>query len=333
MNEKAISLVAAEWEALAGLPYMQRAIYWVLRWYMSVATRRVGDVRGISLQSLAEELYVDPAPGRSESGAPTKKAVRSALLQLEKHGLIEPCGNGEVLVFLLPKAGTAQAREKTKGHKRGTVSGHAIGHGETTQSQGFSPEMGHAMGHPKNPLKGHTSEVVVNPIYEEAYAAAQPPTVERLLSTGSVLSLPLTSAQIAEWLRQHEHRRGKRTKVINQALQITDWIAKGITPEELAEAYCLAVIDREVTKNPSPINLGFLDIFIKRVLDGREVSRSGGAQSLERWPYSWDGLNRKAEELGIPLWDRDRNEGFEEYQRRVLLANRRLVEARGEVHA
>lgn len=333
MSDKAISIVAAEWDALAGLPYLQVRLYLVLRWYMSVATQRVGDQRGISLQGLCEELYIEPAPGRVESGSPTKKAVRSALLQLEKHGLIEPCGNGEVLVFLLPKAGNVQAREKLKGHKRGTASGHAKGHAETSQPQGFEPETGHAKGHPQTPIKGHTSEVRVNPLSVEPTAAAQPSTVERDLSTDHLLQLPLNPAGVAEWIRLHERQRGCRAKVVSSALQITAWIAKGLLPEELREAYRNAVQDRVDTKNPAPINLPFLDIFVKRVLDGRRASRGGGGSGAELWHTSWEGLNRKAEELGIPVWDRNGSEGFTEYQKRVLSANRQAAEVRGGAYA
>lgn len=304
MSEKAISIVSAEWEALSGLPYLQVRLYLVLRWYMNVATRRVGDIRGISLQSLSEELYIEPAPGRSESGSPTKKAIRSALQQLEKHGLVSPCGNGEVLVFFLPKAGGGEARPNSKGHKRGTANRQAMGHGETTEYQWFSDENGHVMGHGEIGLKGHTSEVRVNPISVEPPAAAQPLTVERLLSTGPVLSLPLAPAQVAEWIRLHELQRGRRSRVLIRALQITDWIGQGVTPEELAEAYCLAVTDREVTKNPAPINLPFLDIFVQRVRGCRKVSRGGGDFSAYApWWSSPGGVAAKAAELGVERRD------------------------------
>jgi len=333
VSDKTISFTSAEWEACLGLPYLQRTLYLVLRWYMNVATRRTGDVRGISLQGLCEELYIEPAPGRSESGSPTKKAVRSALQQLEKHGLVQPCGNGEVLVFFLPKAGGGDARQKTKGHKRGTANGQAIGHSETLTRQGFHGEKGQAMGQSENAIKGHTSEVRVNPLSVEPASAARPLTVVQDLSTDELLQLPLNPNGVAEWIRLHERQRGRRAKVLTSDQRITEWIATGVRPEELQEAYQAAVQDRVDTKNPAPINLPFLDIFVKRVRESRRAARGGGAPRPELWHTTWDGLNRKAEELGIPPWDKDGREGFTEYQKRVLQASRAPREMREVSHA
>ncbi|MGL6245686.1 hypothetical protein [Pseudomonas sp.] len=322
MIEKAIAFSAPEMEGLAGLPLMQRWLYLVLRWYMDRFTGRVGDTRGISLQGLTEELYVEPVRGRhtSECGSPSKKAIRSALDGLEKAGLIRPCGNGEVLVFFLPKARRASSRPKDDGHMRGTDEGRMEGHSESRAESGKAADEGHDEGHTQNRDEGHTSRERVNHISVEASAAAQPLTVERLLSTAPVLQLPLAAAPVAEWIRLHERHRGRRAKVVTSDERITDWIAKDITPAEIAEAYCLAVIDRDVSKNTAALNVGFLDIFVKRVLDGRKVSRGGVALAAEVWHLTWEGLNRKADELGIPLWDKSGSEGFSEYQRRVLAA-------------
>lgn len=321
MSDKAISVVTAEWEALAGLPYLQVRLYLVLRWYMSVATRRVGDVRGISLQGLCEELYVEPAPGRSESGSPTKKAVRSALQQLEKHGLVQPCGNGEVLVFFLPKAGSVEARQKAKGHKRGTANGQTTGHAETQQPQWFPGEMGHAMGQSENPIKGHTSEVRVNHPSTQASAAACTAPVDK----SALLQMPLQAERVAEWIRLQERERGCRAKVISRAAQIAAWMALAVTGEELHEAYSLAKIDREVAQNRSPINLPFLDIFVRRVIAGRKVSRGGAMPpAASVWWQSAAGISAKAKALGV---EGGADEPMEQLRSRVELAMLRAEEA------
>ena len=44
------------------------------------------------------------------------------------------------------------------------------------------------------------------------------------------------------------------------------------------EAYDLAVIDRWVTRNPAPIHPGFLDLFVTRILSGRQASRKRRAR-------------------------------------------------------
>lgn len=295
MSEKAISIVDAEWAALSGLPYVQVRLYTVLRWYMNVATGRVGDVRGISLQSLAEELYVEPAPGRKESGSPTKKAVRCMLEQLEKHGLVSPCGNGENLVFFLPKAGSVSARQKTKGHKRGTVSGRAMGHGETPMQQGFPDEMGHAMGHTKNPVKGHTSEVRVNPPSVETSAA----TLRAVDNFADLAAVLLDAAWIAEWIRLHERKRGCLAQVMRSDVEDTDWIARGVTVADLNEAYALAVNSRVMTKNPAPVNVGFINVFMRDVLSaGKAVCRSETVRN-QHWSVTPAGIEAKAAAMGM----------------------------------
>lgn len=299
MSDKAISLVTAEWEALSGLPYLQFKLYVVLRWYMSVATRRVGDVRGISLQGLCEEAYIEPAPGRSESGSPTKKAVRSALQQLEKHGLVQPCGNGEVLVFFLPKAGGKEARPNSKGHKRGTANGQVLGHGETPTPQGFPGEKGQAMGQGENPIKGHTSEVRVNPLSEETSAAF---CSREKLSTGRVSVLPLR-VEMADLIRTWERQREKVARVSSTDEILLRWESIGLSGAVLREAYDMAVVSREVTKNPAPINLGFLDVFVQQVLNGSLAARSAGAPRQQHWSMSEAGIVAKAEEFGIERRD------------------------------
>ena len=331
MSEKAIAFVSAEKEALDGLPLMQRWLYMVLRWYMDRATGRVGDTRGISLQSLAEELYVEPVRGRhaADCGSPSKKAVRSALDGLEREGLIRPCGNGEVLVFFLPKARCVSARSKDEGHMRGTDEGHSHGMPQSRASKENAPYEGFDEGHTQTPDEGHTSRERVNHPYTEASAAAQAAPVDK----SALLVLPLQAERVVEWIRLQELERGCRAKVTPRAPLIAAWLGElAVTGEELHEAYSLAKIDREVTKNRAAINLPFLDIFVRRVVGERRVSK--GKVSLgELWHTSWEGLNRKAVELGIPVWDRHGSEGFSEYQQRVMQAHRRAQSAQEVAYA
>lgn len=167
MKEKAIAIVAAEWEALCGLPFLQRSLYLVLRWYMDAATGVVGLRRGISRQSLLEELYVEPIPGRrsSDSGSPSVQALRSALAGLERSGLIESRGNGDVLVFSMPKAPRVSARPKQQqpGNNRGEQPGQQPG--EIQQQQGFHDEQQPEQQPGVNPEQQPTSRVKVNPLF------------------------------------------------------------------------------------------------------------------------------------------------------------------------
>lgn len=306
MIEKAIAFSAAEWEALSGLPFMQRCLYLVLRWHMDRTTGRVGDVRGISLQGLAEELYVEPVRGRhtDESGSPSKKAIRSALDGLQKAGLISPCGNGEVLVFFLPKSRRTSARPNDEGHMRGTQEGHSQGHGKNTPPAltvvGKLPvdksDEGQHEGHPQNPDEGHTSSTRVNHPYLQAAAPASTAPVDN----SDLLLLPLLPEKVAEWIRLHELERGCRAKVLSQSPQIAEWLALAVTGDELREAYSLAKVDREATQNRAAINLPFLNIFVQRVIGGRRVSREGDARPASpAWFCSDAGIIAKAKSLGL----------------------------------
>lgn len=329
-NIKAIALFDSEWEALQGLPPFQFKLYMVLRWFMDRATGRVGIKRGISLKSLAEEMYVEPVRGRhsSDSGEPTRKAIRSALDGLVNARLIEPCGNGDVLVFLMPVARRALSRPKDEGHMRGTEEGHDEGHGKSRASKGFRPNEGGYEGHTQTADEGHTSRVKVNPPTVEASAAALPPSYGANLSTGDLLQLPLRPVDVCEWIRRSELQRGFRVRMLASDRHVASWIAMGLKPEELVEAYRAAVRDRVDKKNPSPLNLPFIDIFVQRV---RESSRSAGGRNVvflrpDLWHTTWDGLGSKAQELGIPKWDR--SEGFVEFQQRVMAASRQAEEAK-----
>lgn len=167
MKEKAIAIVAAEYEVLCGLTYLQRSLYFVLRWYMDATTGIVGLRRGISRQSLLEELYVEPIPGRkaSDSGSPTIQALRSALAGLERVGLIASRGSGDVLVFSMPKAPriSARSKEQQPGNNRGEQPEQQPGQSENWQ--GFQGEQQPEQQPGVNPEQQPTSRVKENPLY------------------------------------------------------------------------------------------------------------------------------------------------------------------------
>lgn len=78
-----------ELSALAGLPYLQQVAYLTgIRPYMDRNTFTVGIKRRISYQSLAEALYVEPSPGITSSGSPSRQQLRRVIKALERSGLI-----------------------------------------------------------------------------------------------------------------------------------------------------------------------------------------------------------------------------------------------------
>ena len=77
-----------ELNALCGLPHMQQLAYLRgIRPYMDVMTGLVGIKRGISYQSIAEQLYVEPHQGFKTETC-SRMQVRRSLSALERAGLI-----------------------------------------------------------------------------------------------------------------------------------------------------------------------------------------------------------------------------------------------------
>ncbi|BCR26234.1 hypothetical protein [Aquipseudomonas alcaligenes] len=72
--------------ALFGLPSLSRLVY-VLGLKPNVA--RDGIVEDVTIQSLREEMFVEPHQGVRNSGSPSPEAIRDALQHLEAKGLLE----------------------------------------------------------------------------------------------------------------------------------------------------------------------------------------------------------------------------------------------------
>src|SRR3990167_5896669 len=88
-----------EQSALKGLPFIQRLLYIQgLKPYVDYKTGIIGIRRGVSYQSLKEELYIEPHSG-IQSGNLSTDQLRRALRGLEKAGLIEIKSMDRKLVF------------------------------------------------------------------------------------------------------------------------------------------------------------------------------------------------------------------------------------------
>lgn len=114
---------------------------------------------------------------------------------------------------------------------------------------------------------------------------------------------------MAVQLRRWERERGKATRIQSGNPKLAEFASKGITDEQLREAYDLAVADREVTDDPSAINLGFLSIFIEKIL-----SPPAARASPDRWQSSSQGIERKGKELGVLA---RAGESYSDYARRI----------------
>lgn len=88
-----------EMSALKGLPHLQQLLYLCgIKPFMDYRTGISGLMRGISYQSLAEELYVEPHSG-IKSGSPSKDQIRRAIKGLETRGLLRIQSMDWKLVF------------------------------------------------------------------------------------------------------------------------------------------------------------------------------------------------------------------------------------------
>ncbi len=83
-----LKITSQELSALMGLPYLQQVTYLLgIRPHMDNITSLVGIKRGISYQSLAETLYVEPHQG-IQSGSPSRQQLRRVIKALERAGLV-----------------------------------------------------------------------------------------------------------------------------------------------------------------------------------------------------------------------------------------------------
>ena len=129
----AVRLEDREFEAMAGLSDHAFRLYVTLRRHMDFGSGLVGGPRRrISLQSLREELYVEPGRGIQGSGAPTKSKVRRTLQALERAGLVVDCSDGRNLVFELRLASSdSSAPKKTDTNPTQTRHRHSDTEGDT----------------------------------------------------------------------------------------------------------------------------------------------------------------------------------------------------------
>ncbi|NLZ11199.1 MAG: DUF1376 domain-containing protein, partial [Alcaligenaceae bacterium] len=96
---------------------------------------------------------------------------------------------------------------------------------------------------------------------------------------------------------------GKAATVTSSDPRLAVWAEKDVTEPQLREAYDLAVADRELAQDHGPINAGFLDVFLAKVLKppggDSALNRQPSAAPPKHWAASWSGIVAKGEELGI----------------------------------
>ena len=93
------SINGDELAALCGLPHIQQLTYFRgIRPYMDIKTSLVGIKRGISYQSISEQLYVEPHQGIKSQNF-SRDQVRRAVAGLVRAGIIEVQSEGMQLIL------------------------------------------------------------------------------------------------------------------------------------------------------------------------------------------------------------------------------------------
>lgn len=141
----------------------------------------------------------------------------------------------------------------------------------------------------------------INRTIKEPSAASRAPEIDASLSQPADQT---REQAIAIWLRKAEKGRGKFLNATSSDNRIVAWAEHGVTDAQLAEAYELALADRAKNSDAGPINAGFLDIFVTKVLKPSAASSAVGSQSASRtpsdaWWASDAGIDRKGRELGM----------------------------------
>jgi hypothetical protein len=93
-------------------------------------------------------------------------------------------------------------------------------------------------------------------------------------------------------------------------------VEAGITDPQLREAYEIAVTEREAASDDGPVNAGFLDVFVAKLLN---QPGAASAVVIKPWHETASGIEAKGAELGIdpPTLD---NGGFPAFKSRVFAA-------------
>lgn len=110
---------------------------------------------------------------------------------------------------------------------------------------------------------------------------------------------PPRVVEIVGMIRGLERSRGiKMPRISGSDGQVKGWVESGVDDAKLREAYGLAAADRTERNDPSPINAGFLDIFVTRLVSPQKVEAKSAVAAVP-WFDSWSGIEAKAREHGI----------------------------------
>ncbi|CUI29910.1 DUF1376 domain-containing protein [Achromobacter xylosoxidans] len=132
------------------------------------------------------------------------------------------------------------------------------------------------------------------------------------------------AAGYAKLLNSLEKVRGKTAKFVSSDPRLVAWEKQGVTRAQLVEAYHLAVADREKSGDAGPVNSGFVDVFLVKVLHpGTAASGVGGGGAPAKgvdplgWALTASGIEAQGAKLGVQQLP---GEQFPDFKARVHAA-------------
>lgn len=131
------------------------------------------------------------------------------------------------------------------------------------------------------------------------------------------------AVRFALQVRAWEKARGKSVALTPADPRVIAWADAGVTDEQLQFAYELAVDARQTEGDNTPINAGFLDVFVAKVM--KPVAGSSAVQMVKKAkPAPWYAtisvavIEEKAKEVGLSSMP---GEQFMSFRSRVLEAH------------
>lgn len=143
------------------------------------------------------------------------------------------------------------------------------------------------------------------------------PTTDSAAETGNATPPPRRAAAIAVLIRNLEKARNKAPKITSVMPIVQGWADKGVTDEQVTEAYELAVADRLAAGEDQPINAGFLDVFLAKLLNPKPGATRVNGHRKPWFIDSWSAIVAKGAELGL---EQRRDEADPAYRQRVFKA-------------
>lgn len=233
-----VRLCDEERAALKGLPFFVRCLYVEgIRPFMDYRTGLVGVARRVSWQSLAEELYVEPHQGETDSGTPNKMRVRRAAERLEKAGLVENRSVGKQLIFRCLLAKTDQSAQK-KPDTNPTQTRHS-----QADTQADTSEANSGAGFARKP----NTQADTNPTQVETVKPDIHPDSGTPVNTTDDDDPRAIVPQTVEQWEDFFMRRGFSHAEVVQPKLVTgfrDWIREGVTHQDALDCMRIAAAKR-----------------------------------------------------------------------------------------